>query len=98
MLWHVARAISSYAVGEKQLHSTKPLPADADRFVSVLLVILKYDVVGNVAAWLIPLSQVVMFYRHHQVWHRPDACRWRSFVGGDSAALVALSCGGSVGR
>ncbi len=29
---------------------TKPLPADAGRFGAVLLDILKYDVVGNVAA------------------------------------------------
>ncbi len=48
--------------------------------------------------WLIPLSQLVMLCRHQQVWHRPDACRWRSCVGGDSAALVPLVCGGSVGR
>ncbi len=29
---------------------TKPLPADAGRFAAVLLDILKYDVVGDIAA------------------------------------------------
>ena len=53
---------------------------------------------GDLKLWLIPLSQVVMLYRHQQVWRRPDACRWRSFVGGDSVALAPLACGGSVGR
>ena len=57
-----------------------------------------YSTLEIAQLWLIPLSQVVMLYRHQQVWPRPDACRWRSCVGGDSAALVPLVCGGSVGR
>ena len=35
---------------KKDVEATKPLPADAGRFVGVLLNILKYDLVGDVAA------------------------------------------------